>query len=293
MRHHASELLATWQTHFERSPFRTPREDTADLLRPVARAVIEALIPIVGYIEDATIDMEADMTSDTPPNRVVLGHQMMLAPGDSRMRELEKTVTFLGANATNDNLMGFDLGACMLAMRETLADRTNDALARQIRMLFEWLTLLLLDAYATAGVMAEKERNREILAHDTPVVLVSKQIPAALLVGRPDNAALDAIFGRIVTLVVTNAAPVVIIDATGLREPCSENSIRGLRRLANHDKISDSTDVFAIGLSDDAWNTWHSIFNESRIRLHRFERFRDAYAAAVERVRDHCPTAIE
>lgn len=260
LREHPGELVSRWGDAFERSPLRLPR--------PVARA---ELVPLVqSMIESLALALPG------------AGQAAPLVPGAPAARELEKAVAFAGASLAAAGLSGFDVAALILALRDVVVPHV--APANDLGRLFEWLSIVALDAFATTTDLAARERVREQIGRGTPVVLVAARVPAALLVADPDSRALDSVFGRLVLLVVRTGAPCVIIDAAGLDDPGAPQVLEALGHFAGHDKIAGVADIVAVGLADQHARAWQRVARDAGATLSLSPRFRDAVATALARL---------
>ncbi|WP_428262008.1 hypothetical protein [Haliangium sp.] len=255
-------LCEHWARAFALSPLRAARPGVSEALAPL----------IVSLCETLALALAGDgVTSERP------------VPGAASLRELEKSVSFIGASQAGSGVSGFDVAASMLALRDVLVDAapTQHELLRE---LFEWLVVLVLASFADASGVVVRERMSEHLERGTPVVLLAPRIPAVLLVGAPDARMLDSIFGRAAVLVVTQDAPVIIVDATGLEDPNASGVLDGLRRFAGHDKIAGAVEIVAVGLADEHASMWRGVIHGAGARLHRAPRFREAFEHALARV---------
>jgi hypothetical protein len=254
------EIAAAWRVRFERSRLRVPRAGVADAVAPLLASMLDGLALALG-------DADADAGA--------------LVPGAAALRELEKNTGFAGATLAAAGLSGFDVAAFLLALREALCERVAADHGALLQRLFEWLSALALDAFATARVMTANERMRAELERGTPVVLVAPRVPAVLLVGAPDRHTLDVIFDRAVVLVVTQGAPAIIVDATGLGDALAPGVLDGLSRFAGHEHIAGRAEILAVGLADDHAAGWARCAREAGASMRRVERFRDAVELAL------------
>src|SRR5215470_2523728 len=187
----AGEVCERWLDAFAKSPLRVPKQvDLRALVAPM-RGVIEALGPALA---------EPDA-----------------GPGRPALREIEKLFAFEGGNLAASGVSAFDVAALAVALREALAGYAAgpDEAAALVR-LFDWLSALALEGYATSRHDTMRLRNRDALERGTPVVLVTPELPAALLVGEPDHSVLESVFGRLLLLAVRSGARSVVVDAGGL-----------------------------------------------------------------------------
>ncbi|GAB4531711.1 MAG: hypothetical protein Tsb0020_47930 [Haliangiales bacterium] len=257
---------------FEESPIRLPRSSVRAAVEPLARGIYESLGLALAVAHES-------------------GGDDALAPGSAAIRELEKAVSFAGAALASTELgpgqaqgMGFNAAVFMFALRDVVVEMAAEAHRPALRRLFEWLLVIALDSLAGARVMAARERVQEQLEAGTPVVLVAPGVPAALLVGEPSGFVLDVLFGRAVLLVVTQGAPALIIDVSGLADPCAPSVLAGLARLAAHEHIAGAVELVVVGLADEASvAAWRRVCSAKGTVLHCRSRFSEAVELALER----------
>jgi hypothetical protein len=258
LRAHPEQVLASWAHRFDRSPLRfvraAPREYAA-----MVSSMVESLA-----------------TGLPPP-----GSESDLHPGAASVRELEKAVTFAGASFAASGASGFDAAALILCLRDALLEFADDALAAPLTGLFEWLAIVALDGHGKACVATVRERAVEHLERGTPVVLVTPELPAVLLVGEPDSATLDSILGRLALLVVRVGASTVIVDATGLADPAAAPVVAALERFAGHEVVAGKVEIAAVGLHDESRTAWAAVADRAGARLVTRESFEQAVAAAL------------
>jgi hypothetical protein len=263
VREHEREIAAAWHDAFERSPVRVARPGVAEMLAP-----------LLGYMLDGlALALGADPAAAEA-----------LVPGAPALRELEKNTGFAGATMAAADLSGFDVAAFMLALRDALSARLGAARGPLLQRLFEWLSALALDAFATARVMTARERMRVELEQGTPVVLIAPRVPGVFLVGAPDRHTLDLVFDRAVVLIVTQDAPSVIVDATGLASASAPAVLDGLGRFASHERIAGRTEILAVGLADEHALAWTRLLRDAGLTMRREERFRDALEIALGKI---------
>jgi len=280
VRENEREITAAWRAAFERSPMRAPRAGAVDTVAPLISSMLDGLALALLGSSDATADAPV---GHGPDRAAPAGAADALVPGAPALRELEKNTGFAGATMAAAGLSGFDVAAFLLALRDALRERVASDHGALLQRLFEWLSALALDAFATARVMTAHERMRAELERGTPVVLVAPRVPAVLLVGAPDRHTLDVIFDRAVVLVVTQSAPAIVVDATGLADPLAPGVLDGMRRFAGHEHIAGRAEILAVGLADDHAAAWARLLRESGATMRREERFRDAVDTALAR----------
>ena len=277
VRENEREIAAAWRAAFERSRLRAPRPGMADTVAPLLSSLLDGLALALGSAEAV-----GDAVGEAPGREAQAGPDA-LVPGAPALRELEKNTAFAGATMAAAGLSGFDVAAFLLAMRDALHERVAGDHGALLQQLFEWLSAVVLDAFATARVMTANERMRAELERGTPVVLVAARVPAVLLVGAPDRHTLDVIFDRAVVLAVTQSAPAIIVDATGLADPLAPGVLDGMRRFAGHERIAGRAEILAVGLADDQAAAWARLAREAGATMRREERFRDAVDTALAR----------
>lgn len=273
VRENEREIEAAWRAAFEHSRLRAPRPGVTDAMAPLLSSMLDGLALALGS--------DAVAAADTTGADALAADA--LVPGAPALRELEKNTGFAGATMAAAGLSGYDVAAFLLALREALRERVAADHGALLQRLFEWLSALALDAFATARVMTANERMRAELERGTPVVLVAPRVPGVLLVGAPDRHTLDVIFDRAVVLVVTQSAPAIIVDATGLADPLAPGVLDGMRRFAGHEHIAGRAEILAVGLADDHAAAWARLMREAGATMRREERFRDAVETALAR----------
>ena len=196
LRERSSEILASWLARFERSPLRFRRATKAASHTAQVANLVEALTTAA--------------TGDGRP----AGE--LLRPGSDATRDLERSAAFLGAGFASEGATGFDVAALMLELREVISGIASVRDAPALSHLFEWLTVVALDAFAAAGLQSLREQISEQLDAGTPVVELLPKVPALLLVGAPSVSVLDNLLSRAWMLSVGTGAPCLVIDGAGL-----------------------------------------------------------------------------
>lgn len=283
VRENEREIEAAWRAAFERSRLRAPRAGVTDAVAPLLSSMLDGLALALGSDAVAAADTTGADTAGADALAADALAADALVPGAPALRELEKNTGFAGATMAAAGLSGYDVAAFLLALREALRQRVAADHGALLQRLFEWLSALALDAFATARVMTANERMRAELERGTPVVLVAPRVPGVLLVGAPDRHTLDVIFDRAVVLVVTQSAPAIIVDATGLADPLAPGVLDGMRRFAGHEHIAGRAEILAVGLADDHAAAWARLMREAGATMRREERFRDAVETALAR----------
>lgn len=246
-------LIAAWAARFTGSSWRTGRAADHDLASLV--------VPVIDQLQLAG-DLRAE-------------------PGSPVLREIERAAAFGGASLAVTGASGFDIAAAMQALAEVLVEQVPAA-AERVRTLFAWLAVIALDAFATAGREREREQVEEHLEAGTPVVLVTPDVPAALLVGAPSSATLDTVFGKLVMLAVRVGAPAVVVDSTGLADPAAPGVIDATGHFLGHRKMG-AVELLVVGFrSDTAAGAWKKLAEDAGVVLRAYPRFDDAVARALE-----------
>lgn len=205
-----------------------------------------------------------------------------LRPGAPALRDLEKATAFAGAAMASGPATGFEVAALVTSLRDAVLEHAEIELVGPVGELFEWLTVLALDAFATAGRRTILERAADQLEAGTPVVLVTPEIPAVFLVGAPPEAALDGIFARAMLLVVRVAAPTLILDASGLVDAGAPPITEAGARLLAHRRMGP-VEVALVGVSDQVADRWRGMARSHGVALGVFDRFDAAFQHAAQR----------
>lgn len=205
-----------------------------------------------------------------------------LRPGSHALRDLEKATAFAGASLAAGGATGFEVAALLLALRDAVLEHTELELTRPVEGLFEWLTVVALDSFATAGRHAAAERAAEQLEQGTPVVLLTSEIPAVFLVGAPTEDALDSIFARAVLLVVRVGAPCLIVDVSGLTDASAAPVRSAFERLLGHRRMS-TVEMLVVGGAVDLVRRWRDLAHGHQVTLRDFERVDTALSHAFQR----------
>lgn len=195
LRERSSEILASWIVRFERSPLRFRRATKAAAHTAQVANLVETLV--VGAAGGA---------SD-------------LKMGSHATRELERSAAFLGAQFSSEGATGYDVAAMLLELKDVIAEIAHADDQAPLNRMFEWLTVVALDGFATSGLQSLRERQAEELEVGTPVTEILPRVPAALLVGAPSASLVDNLLARAWMLAIGTGAPCLIIDCAGLAEP--------------------------------------------------------------------------
>ena len=248
-------LIARWMHLYMTSRLRLPRRVDLDELSGAAQGLCEALG--AGLAEPGA------------------------APGHGALREAEKRVAFVGGSFGMAGASAFDLSAFVLALRDALAtEAASEDERAQLVGLFDWFCALALEGYATSREDALRLRHRDELERGTPLVMITHELPAALLVGDPDRTVLESVFGRLLLSIVRVGAKAVIIDAAGLTRAADERVVEALTGFARHRKVAGEVLVVMTGLPSDAEAAWKDACGEGA-RCEVKERFDDAVTTAL------------
>ncbi len=256
LRERSSEILAGWIVRFERSPLRFRRATKAASHTSQVANLVEAL----GV---------AASSSD-------------LRPGSGATRELERNAAFLGAQFASESATGFDIAALMLELREVVLSMAPADEVAPLTRLFDWLTVVALDTFASSGVQSLREKIADQLELGTPVVELLPKVPACLLVGAPPAGVIDGLLSRAWMLAIGTGAPCVIIDCGGLAEAGEKNFETGYRDFL----VQAEGSAIQILLSTARRNLRERVMalaGERGLTFQHFDRLDSAVAHAVER----------
>lgn len=195
LQEHASDILESWLMRFERSPTRLRRATAAKTYATQAANLIDAL---------------AVAASAGPSG---------LRAGAALSRELERSCAFLGGQLASSGASGFDVAALLLALRDAVLEHAAAEEIASVNAIFEWLVILALDSFATAGILSLQERTTEQLESGTPVVELAPKVAAVLFVGGPTTSTMDSLLSRGSMLAIGLGANCLVLDVTGLSEP--------------------------------------------------------------------------
>jgi hypothetical protein len=258
LRLRAEAVLASWAHRFERSLLRMPRPvDPRTHAAPVA-GLIEAL-------GEAALSPPAEWR-----------------PGGSTVRELEKQTTFAGSGLAASGASGFDVAALVLALRDAVLEFAGADDQAPVHELFEWLVIVALDAFATAGAVSAREKADAQLEQGTPVVLITPDVPAVLLLGAPSAATIDGILARTLLLVVRTGAKSLILDVSGLSDPASPTITEAADRFFAQPRLGP-VELLLVGAPDATAALWLTMSRKRNLTLRALDRFDAAVAAALTR----------
>ena len=267
------EVLASWSHRFDRSALRVPRPVDPRQHAAMVSTMVVALGETV--TRPSTGERKPSIRAGTiPPQR--------LRPGGAEVRELEKAASLTGASLSASGASGFDVAALVFALRDAVLEFASSEWAQAIGDLFEWLAVIAVDAFAAAGAASAQERAAEHLESGTPVVLVTPEVPAVLLLGAPGGDALDSIFGRALLMVVRVGAPTLILDVSGLSDPLAPPVIEAAGRFFEQKRMG-AVEIALSGANGPVAETWVAMGKKQGVTVTSLERFDAAVAHALER----------
>ena len=243
-----SGFVNGWIRRFRASSLRLPRPFDGGELSGLAHSIVESLAMAVA--------------------------EGQLAPGSVGMREVEKAMAFAGGALGMSGSSAFDVVAFAVALRDGLvahASVDRDAVAG----LADWLCALAAQSYAVSRDDALRLRHRDGLERGTPVVMLTPELPAAFLVGEPDRAVLESVFGRLLLSVVRVGAQAVILDGSGLVAAADAVVTEPLSTFASHGKIAGRVVLLLVGLGASAEAAWRIAIGGADKTL-VYDRFDDA-----------------
>jgi hypothetical protein len=259
IRERSSEILASWLVRFERSPLRFRRATKAATHTAQVANLVEALSVAVSNGSHEAV------------------------PGANATRELERSAAFLGAQFASEGATGFDIAALLLELRDVVSgmiEHGEDAAA--VTRLFEWLTVVALDAFAASGMQSLRERQADQLESGTPVIEVLPKVPAVLLVGAPSASIIDSLLSRAWMLAVGTGAPCLIVDCGGLAEAGERNFDAGFKSLL--DQVAGSAlQIVVSNARRTLWERASALTTERGLSFQHFDRFDSAVSHASER----------
>ena len=258
LRERPSEILAGWIVRFERSTLRFRRETKAATHTAQVASLIEALA------------------------EAAFGGHEGLRPGSDATRELERSCAFLGAQFSSEGATGYDVAALLLELREVVASMIAPDESVALTRLFEWLTLVAVDAFATSGMQSLREQMADQLENGTPVIELLPRVPAVLLVGAPTASVLDSLLARAWMLAVGTGAPCLIIDCAGLAAQGEKNFERGYRAFLEQAEGS-ALQVLMSSARRPLRELAAKLTDDSNLSFQHFDRLDSAVAHALER----------
>jgi hypothetical protein len=258
LRERSSEILASWLVAFERSPLRFRRAAKASTHTAQIASIIEALTEAVQSGVEA------------------------LRPGSDATRELERSAAFLGGQYASEGGTGFDIAALLLELRDVIASMATPSDNQPLTRVFEWLTVIALDAFAASGLQSQREQINEQLEVGTPVLEVLPKVPAVLLVGAPAASVLDNLLSRAWMTAVSCGAPCLIIDCAGLAEAGERVFERAYRSFLSQAEGS-ALQVLLSTARRPLRELVGTLTSETGMSFQHFDRFDSAVAHSLER----------
>lgn len=211
----------------------------------------------------------------------VSGGAEELRPGSVLTRELERSCSFLGGQFASSAASGFDVAAFLLALRDAVEEFAGHEEAAAIRELFEWLSLVALDSFATAGILSLQERTTEQLESGTPVVQLAPKVAAVLLVGGATTSTMDSLLSRGLMLAIGISSNCLIVDINGLCETSLQLFPKTIAAFVERERLP-SIELLLVGASTSIADACQDTMNRLGCRLSPFDRL----DAAVERALD-------
>jgi len=205
-----------------------------------------------------------------------------LRPGAGAVRELEKQTTFAGSGLAAGGASGYDVAALVFALRDAVLEFAGADDRVPVQEIFEWLVVVALDAFATAGRTSARERADAQIEEGTPVILVTPDVPAVLLLGAPSAATLDAILARTLLLVVRTGARSLIIDVGGVTDPQSPTITEAADRFFAQPRLQP-VELLLSGAPESSAPMWRTLAEKRGATLRWVDRFDAAVSAALQR----------
>ncbi len=154
--------------------------------------------------------------------------------------------------------------------------------AAHLTHLFEWLTVVALDAFAASGLQSLREQISEQLEGGTPVVEILPKVPAVLLVGAPSANVMDSLLSRAWMLAVGTGAACLVIDASGLSAAGEKNFERAYKSFLEQAEGS-ALQVLVACTRRPLRELAAKLTSECGLAFQQFDRLDSAIAHAVER----------
>ena len=258
LRERSNEILAAWIVRFERSPLRFRRATKAATHTAQVASLVEAL------------------------TEAAHGRATALVPGSDAARELERSAAFLGAQFASEGATGFDVAALLLELREVVGGMTSPDDAAALTRLFEWLTVVALDAFAASGLQSLREQTAEQLDSGTPIVELLPKLPAVFLVGAPSASVLESILARAWMLAVGTGAPSLVIDCGGLASAAERGFERAFASFLDQAEGS-ALQIVLCGARRPLRERAEQLAGEHNLAFAHFERVDTAVTHALER----------
>ena len=257
LRERSAEIVASWIAQFERSTIRFRRSTKAAVHTAQVANLVELLVVATTVNND-------------------------LRPGSSETRELERSAAFLGAQFASEGATGFDVAALLLELRDVVANMALPEHGAALTRVFEWLTVVALDGFATAGLQSLRERVSDQLETGTPVIELMPKVPALLLVGAPNGSVLDNLLARAWMLAVGTGAPCLIFDCGGLAEPAERNLHKSYPAFLEQLQGS-ALQLLLSSARRPLREQLTAMTTESGVAIQHFDRLDSAVAHAMER----------
>ena len=255
IRERSSEILANWIVRFERSILRFRRATKAATHTAQVANLVEAL----GVAASGE-----------------------LLPGSQSTRELERSAAFLGAQFASEGATGYDIAALFFELRDVIATSAKPEDQAQLTRLFEWLTVVALDSFATSGLQSMREKVAEQLEVGTPVVELLPKVPAVMLVGAPSSSVIDGLLSRAWMLAVGCGAPCLIIDCGGLVDAGERNFEAGYKGFLDQAEGS-AIQVLLSSARRPLRERAAALASEHGIAFQHFDRIDSAVGHSLER----------
>ncbi len=243
---------------FERSPTRLRRGTAAKAYLSQAANLLEAL----------AVAVSAGPTE--------------LRPGSALTRELERSCAFLGGHFAGSGASGFDVAAFLLALRDAVLELAAPAEAPSVAALFEWLSILALDSFATAGILSLQERTTEQLEAGTPVVQLAPKVAAVLFVGGPTSATMDSLLSRGSMLAIGLGSNCLLVDVSGLCEQSLKLFPKTIAAFLEREHPA-SIEIILVGATRSVSDACQATATELGRRLSSVERLDSAVEQALDR----------
>jgi len=264
LRERGSEILASWIVRFERSPLRFRRATKAATHTAQVASLVEALT-------------EAAHGHANGPQLTAA-----LRPGSDATRELERSCAFMGAQFAGEGATGYDVAALLLELRDIVADMVSTDDAAVLTRLFEWLTLIALDGFATSGQQSLRQPMADQAGSGTPNVEDLPKVPRHLLVGSPSLPVLDSLLARAWMLSVGTTSPCLIIDCAGLMGVGEKNFERACSTFMAQAEGSQ-LQVLLSSARRPLRELAATLAAEKHLSFQHFDRLDSAVAHALER----------
>lgn len=243
---------------FERSPTRLRRDISAKSYASAAANLIEAL-------------------------RVAAsGGERELRPGAALTRELERACAFLGGQLSSAGASGFDVAAFLLALRDAVLEHATPADAPAVNTMFEWLSILSLDSFATAGILSLQERTTEQLESGTPVVEIAPKVASVLFVGGPTSSTMDGLLARGSMLAIGIGSASLVVDVSGLCEQSLKLFPKTIAAFLEREHPA-SIEILLVGATRSVSDACHSAATQLGRKLTSVERLDSAVEQALAR----------